>query len=92
MRIIVLILAAALSSCADGKARPVESPGTVSVPVAVGCVSGERPSAVTPLQTEFSPGEWAKLTVKQKAALVSAQGLRHQSRAEALEAATGACR
>lgn len=92
MRLLALFVAVGLAGCGAEDRRPLESPGTVSVPVAVGCVSGPRPSDVTPLQAEFPGQEWAKLTAKQKAALVAAQGLRHQSRAEGLEAATGACR
>lgn len=68
-----------------------DRPTAVSVPVTVPCVSGPRPDAVTPLSVAHSAREWAALTVKQKAALVAAQGLRHQSRADGLDAATGAC-
>lgn len=62
-----------------------------SIPVAIGCVSGDRPAGVTPLQTRFSAAEWAEKTPAQKAAEVAAQGLRHQSYGQATAAATGAC-
>jgi hypothetical protein len=80
----------ALSSCAP-RTVVQERVQAVSVPVTVPCVSGPRPGAVAPLSAGHNATAWQALTVKQKAALVAAQGLRHQSRAQALDAATGAC-
>lgn len=86
----IVLLAALLSGCAT-RTIVQDRPERASVPVTVPCVSGTRPDAVAPLSAQFSRQEWAKLNPKQKAALVAAQGLRHQSRADALDAATGAC-
>lgn len=68
-----------------------ERVSTASVPVTVPCLSGPRPAPVEPLQARLSDEQWKALTPKQKAALVAAQGQRHQTRAQALDAATGAC-
>lgn len=91
--LLITSCAAMLGGCARGDRAPVrEVVKTVSVPVAVGCVSGNRPDAVPPLASVYSASEWSALSAKQKAELVAAQALRHQNRAQALEAATGACR
>jgi hypothetical protein len=83
------MLCLVLSGC--GSTVVQERIVTRSVPVTVPCVSGPRPDPVLPLSATISAAEWAKLTPRQKAAHVAAQGLRHQSHGEAIEAATGAC-
>lgn len=82
---------AALGACAS---RTViqERVQHASIPVMVGCVAGDRPAIVAPLSSVMTAAEWAKRSVKQKAALVGRQALQHQTRAEALAAATSACR
>ena len=88
----ILFAALLLAGC-NHAAKPVESPGSVvSVPVAVGCLSGARPDAITPLSAQYGHEAWNALTVAQKAALVASQGLKHQNRADALDAATGGCK
>jgi hypothetical protein len=87
-----ICILAMLVGCADRGAIEPAKPVTISVPVAVGCVDGDRPPAIAPLNTQFNVDAWAALTPRQKAALVAAQGLRHQGRAERLDAATGGCR
>ena len=89
--VVILAWALTLAACA----RPTlvrERIERVSVPVAVGCVAGERPSPVAPLSATFDAAAWAALTPRQKAAQVAAQALRHQSRGDALAAATRGCR
>lgn len=81
----------ALGGCARPSAQIAERIVTVSVPVTVPCVSGKRPDAVRPLSVAIPQAEWDGLSPKQKAEAVSAQALRHQNRADAIEAATGAC-
>lgn len=88
---LLLFAVAALTGCARGTIVE-ERVSTVSVPVTVPCVSGARPDAVGPLSGRFPGRSWTDQTVRQKAANVSAQALRHQNRAAALDAATGACR
>lgn len=78
-------LVLALAGCASGQT----SVETVSVPVAVGCIGGERPDPVHSLQSQHP--DWSEKTVKQKAELVSAQALRYKSYSEAVDAATGQC-
>jgi hypothetical protein len=87
-----ICMVAVIGGCAERGVIEPAKPVTISVPVAVGCVDGVRPDAVPALNTEFSVDAWAALTPRQKAALVAAQGLKHQSRAEGLDAATGGCR
>ena len=81
----------ALGGCAATAPVVRETIKTVSVPVAVGCVVGSRPDAVPPLNIAIPTAEWRGLSPKQKAEAVAAQGLRHQNRADAIDAATGAC-
>lgn len=87
-----ICILAMLGGCAGRGAIEPAKPVTTSVPVAVGCVDGDRPVAIAPLNTQFNVDAWAALTPRQKAALVAAQGLRHQSRADRIDAATGGCR
>lgn len=82
----------ALAGCGATGAREVAPPSTISVPIAVGCVSGARPDAVTPLSAQYGPEQWRAFSPKQKAEIVTAQALKHQSRAEGIDAATGACK
>lgn len=90
---LLMIVAIALTGCepAGSRAGP-QTPGTVFVPVATGCVAGVRPAAPRPLRESIPTGEWGKLSPKQKAAHVSAQALRHLNWGEELEASTAACR
>lgn len=81
-----------LGGCGDKRTVVRDRIERVSVPVAVGCVSGERPAAVTSLKDQISADQWKALTLKQKAENVSAQALRHQSYGQAVSAATGACK
>jgi hypothetical protein len=80
------------AGCGDRRAIVETRIEPASVPVAVGCVSGDRPADVAPLQSRFSAAEWTEKTPAQKAAEVAAQGLRHQSYGQAQAAATGACK
>jgi hypothetical protein len=90
---IACLAALALAGCAHtGSTVKQDLPSRAAVPVAVGCVSGERPAAVAPLKERFDGAAWRALTPKQKTAEVAAQALRHQSRAQALDAATSSCR
>lgn len=78
-----------LTACGGGtivQDRPV----SVSIPVVIPCV-GDRPAAVTPLKNRYPRTEWDGFTVKQKAELASAQGLKHQNYGTAMTAATGEC-
>ena len=88
-----VIFALMLTGCGSGNGAvaPLPAPARATVPVAVGCVSGDRPDAVAPLSATHGHQEWTALSAQQKAALVAAQGLRHQNRSDALDAATGAC-
>ena len=86
----ILLLALLLCGCAS-RVVVQDRPTVATVAVTVPCVSGARPDAVAPLSAQYGPQEWAGMTPKQKAALAAAQGLRHKNRAEALDAATGAC-
>lgn len=81
-----------LIGCASRPGVQKETIATASVPVAVGCVSGDRPADVAPLNSVYDAVRWTAFTVRQKAAAVAAQGLKHQNRATALQSATGACR
>lgn len=85
----VVIFALLLSGCGASGAVS-DKPQVISVPVAVGCVSGARPEAVASLKTQFP--EWDEMSVKQKAGAVAAQGLRHMNRADGIDAATSACK
>lgn len=88
LRALALPLLLTLTAC--GSRTVVEDrPQTVSVPVTVPCVSGERPEAVIPL-TQAHP-DWMGKSVKQKTELAAAQALRYKSYGEALNASTGAC-
>lgn len=69
-----------------------DRPHLVSVPVATGCVSGDRPAPVPTMKQTIGDAAWKALTPRQKAAHLAAQSLRHQSRAQALDAATAGCR
>ena len=81
----------ALGGCAQRSQPAAERIVRVSVPVTVPCVSGKRPDAVPPLSVAIPRAQWEGLSPKQKSEAVAAQALRHQNRADALEAATGAC-
>ena len=81
-----------LTGCGASGGIKEDRPTTVSVPVAVGCVAGERPAPVAPLSTQFDNAAWDALGAPQKAAAVSAQALRHQSAHGGLDAATAGCR
>jgi hypothetical protein len=83
-------LVAILAGCSGGQARPELVPPPL-IPVRVACVSGERPPAVAPLKERYTAEEWSRLTPKQKAAIIGAQGLRHQVFGEKLNAATIGC-
>ena len=91
MMLIIVSCISTLGGCARTSAPVRERIVTVSVPVTVPCVSGARPVAVPPLNIAIPEREWEGLSPKQKAEAVSAQALRHQNRAEKIEAATGAC-
>jgi hypothetical protein len=65
---------------------------TISVPVSVGCVAGERPEAVQPLRVKIGDAAWKALTARQKTDLVGAQALSHQSQGQGLGAATAGCK
>lgn len=86
--LILLTLVVLLAGCATGQARPEIVPPPL-IPVRVACIEGDRPDEVTPL-TERYP-DWNKLTPKQKAAIIGAQGLRHQVFGQKLNAATIGC-
>lgn len=90
---IALLGAAALiiSGCSRN-AAVADAPRPVSVPVAIGCVAGQRPKGVTALRDQMTAAEWRTKTPRQKAALVGAQSLRRMNYGEALKAATGGCR
>jgi len=62
----------------------------VSVPVAQPCV-GQRPEAVVALRDQFTPIQLKGLSMSQKAALVSKNGLVRKGYGEQLYAATAAC-
>jgi len=64
---------------------------TVKVPVTVPCRAGASPVAPAALLSRYTAAQWKALTVKQKAELVGAQGLKHQSYGQAVDAATSAC-
>ena len=83
-----LIILFALAGC--GGTVVQDRPVVVKVPVSVPCVSGERPAAVTPLKEQYP--NWQGKTVKQKAELVAAQALRHQTYGQEINAATSACK
>ena len=78
-----------LASCGQGTVIQ-DRPVSVSVPVTVPCVAGERPAPPESLKSKH-PG-WNSYSVKQKAEYAAAQALRHQSYGQELNAATGACR
>lgn len=88
MRYLSIIPIALLASC--GGTVVQDRPTTVSIPVTVPCVSGERPVAVESLQSKHP--EWVSYTPKQKAELVAAQAGRHKNYGQELGAATGACK
>lgn len=88
-KLYALCIIAALSACSRG-AVVVDRPTTVSVPVSVPCVSGTRPEPLVPLR-DVHP-DWKDYSPKQKAELVAARALAHQSHADALNAATSACK
>lgn len=91
LTLMVVACAGMLGGCARPSAPVAERIVTVSVPVTVPCVSGKRPDAVVALSVAIPQAEWDGLSPKQKAEAVSAQALRHQNRADAIDAATGAC-
>ncbi len=89
MKYAPITLIALLSAC--GGSTVVENrPEVVKVPVAVPCVSGERPVAPESLKAKHP--DWESYSVKQKAEYAAAQALRHQSYGQELDAATSACR
>lgn len=94
MRKLLALAAIVLSLLVVGcttTSQPLSRPVSASVPVPVDCVSGDRPATVRALRDAYGPDAWDALTVKQKTALVGAQGLAHQSYGQAIHAATGAC-
>lgn len=91
-RLLALGMALFCVACGDGRVRDVESPASIAVPVAVGCVDGPRPNAVDPLTVQYGKESWLALALSQKAAAVAAQALRHQNRADKIDAATIGCR
>lgn len=91
LKLVAILGPLALAGCASSpdtivRDRPVE----VSVPVPQPC-AGKRPAKVKPLKEQVPPGEWEQRDVRQKAALVAAQGLDRQTYGEQLDAATAAC-
>lgn len=88
----LLLTALVLTGCAGLQAPPLPVVERVPVPVATGCVAGDRPAAPVPLRDRYDAAAWAALTPAQKAAAVAAQALRHQNRGDAIAAATFACR
>lgn len=89
--ICIAVAAAVLAACTTRPTLVQDRPTAVNVPVMVGCVAGERPEPVTPLKQLYPLPQWKRFTVKQKAELEGAQGAKHQSYGQDLNAATGAC-
>lgn len=80
----------ALTACQTPLPIKVIEPVEVLVPVAQPCAL-PRPAPVEPLQRQYGADAWEALDVRQKAALVAAQGLDRQTYGEQLDAATAAC-
>lgn len=91
MRALVIGGLVALTGC-NGAQAVKERIQTVSVPVTVPCVDGARPEPVARLSDEHTTDAWNALSVRQKAALVSAKGMARQSYGDALTAATAGCK
>lgn len=62
----------------------------INVPVRVGCITSDVPKT-PPLNTRYTQEQWDRLTVSQKAAAVSAQGIRRMNETDAHRAATAGC-
>lgn len=87
-----ILLCLALAACGDKRTLVRDEPSRASIPVATGCVSGERPTPPTALQAQIPADRWRSLSVKQKAESVSAQALDRTNFGIDLNAATGACK
>ena len=88
MKQLIAIAALSLSAC-NSPVVVKDRPQIVSKPVTVPCVSGKRPDAVPSLKQQHP--DWYSYTPKQKTEYAAAQGLRHQSYGQEVNAATGAC-
>lgn len=85
----------ALAACAKPDVRPIieEVPVEVPVAVATGCVATSgRPAGVKPLKDEIAPDEWKRRAPGARAEAVRAKAGQRQNYAEALMAATSACK
>lgn len=89
MRIFTLFALMILTACGTGTVIQ-DRVQTVSVPVTVPCVSGERPAPVESLESKH-PDLYEK-SLKQKAELAAAQAGRHKNYGQELNAATLACK
>lgn len=89
-KVITLASSFVLASCGPAPTIVHDTVHTVPTPVAQPCVT-ERPARVTPLRDTFTQADWLTKTLQQKAAIVAAQGLHHQSYAQLLDVATAAC-
>lgn len=92
MRVICLILASAALSACSSRAVVQDRPVIVGKPVAIPCLSGERPAKPLSLNEAYTAAEWGALDLVQKAAVVSVQALDRLAYGEQLAAATGGCR
>lgn len=88
MKNLVLVAALAMAGCTHSPVRDL--PVTVKVPVPQPC-AGTRPAAVPTLKDTYPDPAWSQMDVKQRAAAVSAQGLKLRTYGEQLNAATAAC-
>lgn len=81
---------ALLASCATPQTVVKDRIERVNVPVRVGCVTADVPKT-PPLNSRYTQKQWDSLTVSQKAAAVSAQGIRRMNESDSLRGATAGC-
>ena len=82
-----------LAGC-DGQNKPPPATNSDAVGYAIDtpCKSGEDPTEVVPLNQQYTADQWQSLSHKQKATLISSQGLKHQTYGQDLKGQTKGCR
>lgn len=89
MRYFLVLIFLTLTAC-PGRVVIQDRVQSVSVPVTVPCVAGDRPEPPESLKSKVV--DWYEKTFKQKVEIFGAQALRVKNYGEDLNAATSACK